>query len=281
MTELIKNVLRFMSEKYPPKASQARAAQPVSTPNNGYGSHGQYPGMAVPMSTPNMTRIADPGAEAYTSMSPQARSAFDQEMQAAEEHYGGRMKEALRLPEAEAQAEISRLKNSLNSKQSTLRKKYGIKLRIRRTRAEIEADEERIMRGSPARTPPAGAGDAAAVAGMKRPNSSQDNTPRKRVPLDQMGGLTGSSASVEMTDPTLIMTSSQPRAPQQLQQPPPSNQSGSTPSLAPPVSQPLDRASLGGTRDDPMEVDSDGDNRPEPDHLAANGHPAQLASTTN
>ena len=178
---------------------------PQSSPNPGY----HTPTQAVATRAPVRHEIADQ----YAGLSPQQQSQFDNEMKSAEEFYGQQMRDAMTLPQAQADIELGKIKNRLNSRQSNLRKKYGIKLRERRTREQIEHDNARIAQQAGTGTPQIGTppqSQRTNTTGVKRPSSAYDDSPRKRVPLSEMSGLSGAAASAEMTDPTLNNTPSAP-----------------------------------------------------------------------
>jgi hypothetical protein len=186
-------------------------------------------------------------------------------MKNAEEKYGALMREASLLPEPERTKKLASLKNSYNTKQSTTRKKFGIRLRERRNRAEIEAEEARLF-NSPSRngTPTNGtsgpddesrpkkrtrtddveSGPSSIGIGM---NGSQES-PQKRIPRSEMGGgLSGSQATAELNDPTAHLNTSQLRY---AQRPPTVSSQHNThgsPSRA--------KGAITGTQQDPMSID--------------------------
>jgi hypothetical protein len=176
-------------------------------------------------------------------------------MKAAEDMYGGQMRDAMALPPAQAELELAKIKNRLNSRQSNLRKRYGIKLRDRRTKAQIDADNARIAANSP-QPPPS--------QGVKRPFPTQDDSPRKRVPLHAMSGLNGAAASAQMTDPTLGPAPAQSRTPLEQQpqsavQAPGAPAASATPTAAPQPSAAVPEAHKhgGGSLTDPVTIDDE------------------------
>ncbi|KAF4493310.1 hypothetical protein FAGAP_10567 [Fusarium agapanthi] len=212
---------------------------------------------------PTGTPSRDSGHDPYAHLSPEDLKRFNDIMKNAEEKYGGQMKEAALLDEPERSKRLASLKNSYNTKQSTTRKKFGIRLRERRTRGEIEAEQARLI-GTPSgtATPPATAASDGDIRSRKRartdddqlPSSSATNrtqeSPQKRVPMSEMGGLSGSSATAELTDPTAYLNPAQPRyAPQKTAAL--GGQSGVLGSAE------RTRPSMGGTLDDPMSIDDD------------------------
>ncbi|KAF5544129.1 hypothetical protein FMEXI_6765 [Fusarium mexicanum] len=212
---------------------------------------------------PTGTPSRDAGRDPYAHLSPEDLKRFNDIMKNAEEKYGGQMKEAALLDEPERSKRLASLKNSYNTKQSTTRKKFGIRLRERRTRGEIEAEEARLI-GTPSgtATPPATAASDGDIRSRKRartdddqlPSSSATNraqeSPQKRVPMSEMGGLSGSLATAELTDPTAYLNPAQPRyVPQKTAAL--GGQSGVLGSAE------RTRPSMGGTLDDPMSIDDD------------------------
>lgn len=70
---------------------------------------------------------------------------MNEELQAAELKYAPRFAEAEQIADETARrARIEGLRNSFGTKQSMIRKKYGVRLRERRTKAEIQAERERM-----------------------------------------------------------------------------------------------------------------------------------------
>jgi hypothetical protein len=171
--------------------------------------------------TPSDQGTPPPGA-AYAHLRPEKKQELDAEMRKTEEYYGGLMREAMNLPEPEKSKQLGALKNRYNTKQSVTRKKYGIRLRERRSKAEINAERIRLfgtldgpsLSGHDTGTPPYKRPrvDEAGASTTTQPSDSQANTPRKRVPVRDMGGLSGSqAATAEMNDPTAMLNPVQPR----------------------------------------------------------------------
>ncbi|KAH7225931.1 hypothetical protein BKA60DRAFT_482218 [Fusarium oxysporum] len=214
-------------------------------------------------SYPTGTPSRDSGRDPYAHLSPEDLKRFNDIMKSAEAKYGGLMKDAMLLNEPERSKRLASLKNSYNTKQSTTRKKFGIRLRERRTRGEIEAEEARLM-GTPSgtATPPATATSDGDIRSRKRartdddqsPSSSATNrtqeSPQKRVPVSEMGGLSGSSATAELTDPTAYLNPTQPRY-----APPKTAALGGQSRVF--GSAERTRPSMGGTLDDPMSIHDD------------------------
>lgn len=207
-----------------------------------------------------------PGRDPYAHLTEQKRIEFETKMKEAEERYGQLMRDAMELPEAERAARLASLKNSYNTKMSTTRKKYGIRLRERRTKEQLAAEQARLFGPSGNNATPSlddesrpnkrPRTDAEEPAVTGEPNGHQDS-PRKRVPVSEMGGLSGSQATAELTDPTAHLNPTQPRY-----VPPKSLAGTSRPqskSETPDSTQQGTGAALGGTQADPMQIDDDSD----------------------
>ena len=256
---------------YPSLATQqeiTRQGTPKQTPTQHATPQPAGPRQAKPyLGTPGAASESDwvtPGNDPYSKLTPQQRQDFEKEMKEAEEHYGQLMRDAMKLPEPDQTNKLVSLKNRYNTKQSITRKKYGIRLRERRSKAQIAAERTRLfgsadgpsLSGRNANAPKrARTSEGGSSTPTAQPSSSQTEPPRKRVPISEMGGLTGSSATAETTDPTALLTSSQPRHLQQ--QPSASVPSNGTPGGGAAVTR--------GTQDDPMEIDIDTDTDSESD----------------
>ena len=262
--------IRKELEHYSIQARQGRAAPTLQDSTAGHVAAAPGQLSASDLEQAQALRLAPTinGHDPYAHLSEAERRSYLQEQADAEEYYGALMREAMALPEPMRSDRMGRLKNSYSTKQSTTRKKYGIRLRERRTREDIEAERIRLLRRPDANevwlehkdgsqqaseqgTPrPSHDGGMAAAARFGQQQQQQQNPPesqRTRVPLSEMGGLAGSAASAEMTDPTAYITPSQPRGIAQLNQ--------SQPRAAPARPQ----QPSGGTQDDPMELDESTD----------------------
>ncbi|PFH57941.1 hypothetical protein XA68_14366 [Ophiocordyceps unilateralis] len=167
----------------------------------------------------------------YAKLTPEARRNFEQEMLMAEEKYGGMMRNAMSMPEHEREDYLQRIKNSYNSKQSTTRKKYGIRLRERRSKAEIEEERNRLLNAAPP------AKRSRPNETNKTPVDSRNGTPLSAFglptgPSGLSGGLVETPGQAELVDPTTLLKQPGPRIPSQTQ-------------VAAPV----------GTSEDPMQVE--------------------------
>ncbi|KAM0427578.1 hypothetical protein ACHAPT_007539 [Fusarium lateritium] len=244
----------------PPQVRNVAMSQPPprSTPNGAARSNwaaSPQPSQQLPRSTP--------GRDPYAHLTQQARMEFEQRMKEAEERYGKMMRDAMELPEGERAQRLASLKNSYNTKQSTTRKKYGIRLRERRTKEQIAAEQARLFHPNGTATPThdnESRPNKRARTDTEEPSAAAANgnqdSPRKRVPVSEMGGLSGSQATAELTDPTVHINPTQPRYV-------PPKPSVGTGRQQPTMSETPDRArqgadaSLGDTQDDPMSIDDD------------------------
>jgi hypothetical protein len=199
---------------------------------------------SMPTPTQSLLSTPTPSVGPYQSLSEESRRNFESEMEMARQKYGAQMREAEQLPEPERSKRLASLKNSFNTKQSVTRKKYGIRLRERRSRAEIEAERAALMG-----TRTMADVQSSAKVSVKRTRADEQehaspqnalDTPRKRAPLAERGGLAQSTGSVETQDPTAYLTLSQPRGFAQLQQ---------------------SQADAKGTQDDPMSIDCESESQ--------------------
>lgn len=185
------------------------------------------------------------GNDPYAKLSPEERLRFEAEMKEVDSYYGGLMREATAtLPPGRREEELTKLKNRYNTKQSNTRKKYGIRLRERRANTDMDrswntgsadyAQTSKKVRGS---------------GGKARPTQAVNQvmeSPRRRVPLSAMGGLSASSATAELVDPTASSKNSRP--------PPPAHDQPAAPAAAVHGAPP---GAYQGTPDDPMQIDDD------------------------
>ncbi|EFY90981.1 hypothetical protein MAC_03097 [Metarhizium acridum CQMa 102] len=172
--------------------------------------------------TPRTASAAGKNSDPYAHLSPEDRKRLEAELAHTESHYGALLRRAMLLPQPEQDEETTKIKNCFNTKQSTTRRKYGVKLRERRTKAEIEAERERLITAPPeenlAQRQEASASQNGSVPAGKKSrinergdsaptsqpaiSSPADDSPRKRVRLADMGGLGASAATAEHIDPT-------------------------------------------------------------------------------
>ncbi len=173
--------------------------------------------------------------------------ALNAELLQAEEQYSGRFREAEAITDPEQRrVRLESLRNTFGTKQSMIRKKYGVRLRERRTRTEIQAERERMGRNplksetgsqspAPAQQPSTSVWTAAnkvvhtdladgSTPSLKRrrvdEGDAYDSPHRQQLGLttkvsEMAGGLTASSATAAVHDPTLPAASTPSRTYQQ------------------------------------------------------------------
>ncbi len=129
------------SQPVPTNGFQATQSTPApqSTPVH-RSTSAQATGSAT--TTPASGGIA---ADPYGHLTDQQRQLMNEELAAAEQKYAPKFAEAeLIIDEAARKARLEGLRNSFGTKQSMIRKKFGVRLRERRTKAEIMAERERM-----------------------------------------------------------------------------------------------------------------------------------------
>ncbi|KAI3329362.1 hypothetical protein HD806DRAFT_282894 [Xylariaceae sp. AK1471] len=192
------------------------------------------PASSQSYSTPvqsNVSSMETPGSsqdDPYRHLNAKRRAELEEELRQAEMSYAPRFKEAEEIADpATRKTKIDSLQNTFSTKQSIIRRKYGVKLRQRRTRAEIE--EERSRMGL--KHGPSSPGSTAETPSAKRQRSddgpnfpAQSHTPvpppTNHLSVLEMknSGLGGSTATAATADPTISGSSTQP--PSAEQQPP-------------------------------------------------------------
>ncbi|RWA09286.1 hypothetical protein EKO27_g5813 [Xylaria grammica] len=188
-----------------------------------------------------MENLSPSQDDPYSHLTPQRRAALEEELQQAEANYGPRFKDAEEMADPMARrAKLESLHNTYSTKQSIIRKKYGVRLRVRRTRAKIEEDRSRIVlkhRSSPssiAETPSAkrqrsddGSNSLGRPAYINHGPEVQTPIPPRtnHLSVSQMNnsGLGGSTATAAMTDPTATPSVFPTQPPPAEEQPPPNS----------------------------------------------------------
>lgn len=204
-----------------PYGQQQRAPPAWSTPVQK--QHPATPGSSAP--PPSSGPVpTDP----YAHLNPDTRARLEQDLLAAEATYAPRFKEAEDIPDPdERKQKLEGLQNSFSTKQSIIRKRYGVRLRQRRTKEEIEAERIRLTghTGTPGggkrQRVDDGLGDTPSYvpSSQQAPaNPSVNNpaiTPTKHLSVTDMNlsGLGGSSATAATADPTVGLQQSQAAPP--------------------------------------------------------------------
>ncbi|ORY62339.1 uncharacterized protein BCR38DRAFT_486602 [Pseudomassariella vexata] len=200
-----------------PVSMRSSAYQTAATPSHYTAS----PYTAPPTATPGMP-IPLGEADPYGHLTSVTRARMEDDLKQAELTYAPRFAEAETIPDlAQRKARLDALQNSFSTKQSIIRKKYGVRLRQRRTRAEIEAERERMARGGGSSNKRRRTDDYKSFASNpaylntsqqqqpasstpEKPNPAVDYSPSKHLSVSDMNsaGLGGSSATAATTDPT-------------------------------------------------------------------------------
>lgn len=86
-----------------------------------------------------------PTTDPYAHLTEEQLAGLNDELLRAEKSYSEKFREAGLIEDpVERHVQLGNLKNSFGTRQSIIRKKWGVKLRERRTKAEIEAEKERM-----------------------------------------------------------------------------------------------------------------------------------------
>lgn len=210
-----------MQQQRSPYDQQQRAPPSWSTPVQR--QHPATPSSSVPSSSSGPV-AADP----YAHLNPDTRARLEKDLLAAEATYAPRFKEAEDIPDPdERKLKLEGLQNSFSTKQSIIRKRYGVRLRQRRTKEEIEAERIRLTghTGTPGggkrQRVDDGLGDTPSYvpSSQQAPATPSVNhpaiTPTKHLSVTEMNssGLGGSSATVATADPTVGLQQPQPTPP--------------------------------------------------------------------
>ncbi|KAI1735925.1 hypothetical protein F4680DRAFT_433554 [Xylaria scruposa] len=216
----------YAPHSIPPTQLPPTTSQPYSTPHR---SNNDLKG------TPGSSQD-DP----YAHLTLQRRAELDEDLRQAELSYAPRFKEAeeIRNPLLR-KSKLESLQNTFSTKQSMIRKRYGVRLRVRRTRAEIEEEKSRLglKHGPSSPNPTTSTPSAKRQRSDDAPNGiggpsyiSRGPGPQTPIPppsnhlsISQINnsGLGGSTATAATTDPTASTALSQP--PPTEEKPPPNS----------------------------------------------------------
>jgi hypothetical protein len=128
------------------------------------------------------SKVYSPATDPYGHLTPGQMEALNAELLQAEQQYAGRFTEAEAIADPEQKrVRLESLRNTFGTKQSMIRKKFGVRLRERRTRAEIQAERERM--GRPALKPETG-DESPAPTQQPSTSASAWNAANKAVPTD-------------------------------------------------------------------------------------------------
>lgn len=141
----------------------------------------------------------------YAALSPNTRLAFDAAMAIVEHKFAEELKKASTFPAHAQKAEIARVKNLYNNKQSMTRKKFGIRLRERRSRSEIDEERARMLSSRP--DTPASTGkrafsevDGTPAATGERDSASTQGTPKRVLLTETANGAAAAGGSPTTAD---------------------------------------------------------------------------------
>ncbi|KAI1382289.1 hypothetical protein F4677DRAFT_401536 [Hypoxylon crocopeplum] len=193
---------------------------PASSLPRPSGSQQQFPAPSQYVATsvqPRASMSGPSGSQSkdnnpYAHLTTAALERLNEELRQAEITYTTRFKEAERIPDpATRQTKVDGLQNSFSTKQSIIRKKYGVRLRNRRTKAEIDNERQRMgwTHGSPSQSDgtPSAKRQRTDDGPLQNSQASGSNIPELKshhLPVsDIQAGLGGSRATASMTDPTL------------------------------------------------------------------------------
>ncbi|KAI1497381.1 hypothetical protein F5X99DRAFT_26612 [Biscogniauxia marginata] len=192
-------------------------AQPLPVPSY-YPSSQQRPTASQPKATQATTPFA--AEDPYGHLSPQTREQLMEELRLAELSFVPRFREAEDIADpVERKIKLDGIQNSFSTKQSLIRKKYGVRLRNRRTRAEIDGERARLglkhaySNGSESHETPApkrqrAENGVAYTQSQATPSSNHSVPPSNHLAVSDMNsGLGGSAATAAMTDPTQFLSS--------------------------------------------------------------------------
>ncbi|KAI1083141.1 hypothetical protein F5B20DRAFT_528719 [Whalleya microplaca] len=164
---------------------------------------------------PNGTPADSPGSggyDPYAHLNPSTLAKLNEELRQAEISYAPRFREAEAVEDPSSRrARVDNVQNSFSTKQSIIRKKYGVRLRVRRTKAEIEGERQRIssMKRTPSstqETPTAKrqrTDDGPTYPSSPSTHSGGPEHKSNHLAVSDMNsGLGGSSATAAINDPT-------------------------------------------------------------------------------
>lgn len=141
----------------------------------------------------------------YSHLTPEQRRDFDAEMARTLAQFETQVAKYAHLPPEQQRPEILRLKNGLKTKESLTRKKYGIRLRERRSKQEVEEERTRLLGSSTpvsstGKRPHIVMGDTEESAGGGRDSVSREGTPSKRINVGETEAKETSSSPLVVTD---------------------------------------------------------------------------------
>ncbi|KAI0012105.1 hypothetical protein F4779DRAFT_569409 [Xylariaceae sp. FL0662B] len=199
--------------------------QPPIGPSRFPATPSQYAAASVhlgstPVETPGSIKEYDP----YAHLNPSTLARLNEDLRQAELSYAPRFREAEAIADPNLRrVRVDNVQNSFSTKQSIIRKRYGVRLRMRRTRAEIEGERRRIgslkHTGSFSQETPGAkrqrTDDGPTYSSSPAPQSGTEYKSNHLTVSDMnSAGLGGSSATAALSDPT-VPASSLKQAPAQ------------------------------------------------------------------
>ncbi|KAK7908097.1 hypothetical protein PG985_015400 [Apiospora marii] len=219
---------QFVQQQPAPQMQQRTPYEQQQRPPPAWSTPVQKQHPATPGSSAPPSSSGPVPADPYAHLNPDTRARLEQDLLAAEASYAPRFKEAEDIPDPdERKQKLEGLQNSFSTKQSIIRKKYGVRLRQRRTKEEIEAERIRLTghTGTPGGGKRQRVDDGLGDTPSYVPSSQQAHatpsvnnpaiTPTKHLSVTDMNssGLGGSSATAATADPTVGLQQSQPAPP--------------------------------------------------------------------
>lgn len=196
--------------KTAPPASQAVPAASTPQPTHQVSLYRSSPGQASTPLSGQKISSDDP----YSHLKPATRVKLEEELRLAELSYRPRFQEVANIPDANERLKKQEgLQNSFSTKQSIIRKKYGVRLRQRRTKAEIDAERERVTGTTSVFSRKRQRADSDTPSGPLPKTMDATSTPPLSIGDMNSAGLGGSGATVATADPTVEQTPSRHAVP--------------------------------------------------------------------
>lgn len=185
-----------------PRASHAVPTASMSQPAYQSSPYRSSPGQAsTPVSSQKFSSD-DP----YAHLKPSTRQKLEEELYQAELSYRPRFQEVNNIPDPNERLKRQEgLQNSFSTKQSIIRKKYGVRLRQRRTKAEIDAERERVTGTSTTFSRKRQRTNSETPSGPL-PKTHITPTPHLSIVDMNSAGLGGAGATAATADPTVDQT---------------------------------------------------------------------------
>ncbi|CAK7236090.1 hypothetical protein SBRCBS47491_009517 [Sporothrix bragantina] len=131
----------------PPAQQKPIAASQTSRPSSQKATLAEQPAVMPTPPRPPQPGSAhkSPASDAYAHLSEEKLAALNNELLKCEEIFAERFREVDDIVDpSQRRMKLDNLKNSFGTRQSIIRKKYGVRLRERRTKAELISERERM-----------------------------------------------------------------------------------------------------------------------------------------